>query len=378
MKENLKEITAALSAWYEQNARTLPWRQTLDPYRIWISEIILQQTRVEQGLPYFERFMIFFPNVQALADSSEEKVLNAWQGLGYYSRARNLHAAAKFIATNLQGKFPDNYDDLIQLKGVGPYTAAAIASFAFGEKKAVVDGNVYRVLSRLFDNDLPINEPKGQKAFQQLANELLDAAPDAALHNQAMMEFGALQCTPKKPACLWCPLKKHCLAYQNQTIAERPVKIKKIKKRDRYFNYILFYTKHKEKLVIQQRKEKDIWQQLFQLPLVEWMKGQEGFGKEEARLFFEVPMEKVFQERLISAIKKEFNQKLDDTQLNYLGKKKHLLTHQNLYTKFYGVELPPDILNDFDNEYLVVKEDQWKTFAFPKVIESFLMHFFEK
>jgi len=221
----MKDFSARLVEWYLQNKRELPWRTTKDPYKIWLSEIILQQTRVAQGLPYYLKFIEKYPNVRALANADEQEVLRLWQGLGYYSRARNLHAAAKYVANELGGNFPDSYQKLKQLKGVGDYTAAAIASFAYQEKVAVVDGNVYRVLARLFGIEIDINSNEGKKTFSKLANELITQyQPD--LHNQAMMEFGALHCTPANPNCMFCPFTTECEARLTQRQSVLPIKIK--------------------------------------------------------------------------------------------------------------------------------------------------------
>ncbi|MFB0925151.1 MAG: A/G-specific adenine glycosylase, partial [Vicingaceae bacterium] len=227
-----------LIVWYNEHKRDLPWRKTTDPYQIWLSEIILQQTRVNQGLDYFNKFIKKHPDIHSLAQSSEKDVLNLWQGLGYYSRARNLHFTAKYISNELNGEFPTEYKDILNLKGVGEYTAAAIASFAYKEAYPVVDGNVYRVLSRMFGIENPIDSTEGKKVFKQLATELIDTKnPDT--YNQAIMEFGALQCTPKKPNCEDCPYLLECFAYKNGLITELPKKEKKIKQRNRYFNYLV-------------------------------------------------------------------------------------------------------------------------------------------
>lgn len=262
------EISSILQRWYSQNLRDLPWRQTSDPYRIWLSEIILQQTRVVQGLAYYERFIKTFPSVNHLAAASTDEVLKLWQGLGYYSRARNLHKAAQQVVAgswhDAAGKavaFPTQYADLITLTGVGRYTAAAIASFSSGEAVAVVDGNVYRVLSRLFDIDTPIDTTTGQKTYAALAHELLDTQ-QAALHNQAIMEFGALQCTPTRPDCPQCPLIEKCMAYMHNTIEMRPVKAKKVKVRERHLHYYIIIEQ--QQVWVHQRKEGDIWQGLWE------------------------------------------------------------------------------------------------------------------
>jgi len=259
----------SLISWYLKNKRDLPWRHTKDPYRIWLSEVILQQTRVNQGTKYYLKFIEAFPTVEDLSNASEKKVLALWQGLGYYSRARNLHAAAKDIVQNYNKEFPSNYASLIHLKGVGPYTAAAIASFSFNEAKAVLDGNVFRVLSRIYDIPTPINTPKGLREFEEASRALLNLS-DPATHNQAIMEFGALVCTPKAPKCHSCPFTLECNAYKNETVLQRPVKIRKKKVRSRYFLYTVFFNKSKKIVFLKKRTSKDIWQNLYDFDLEEF------------------------------------------------------------------------------------------------------------
>ena len=234
----MKHFSEKIIAWYDQNKRDLPWRNTKDAYLIWLSEIILQQTRVDQGMDYYLKFAKEFPTVKHLAKADNEKVMKLWQGLGYYSRARNLHTTAKIISEKYHGKFPDEYSDILSLKGVGNYTAAAIASFAFNKPYAVVDGNVYRVLARVFGIESPIDSTQGKKEFETLATELLDRKKPAS-HNQAIMELGALQCKPVNPDCSICALNTMCFAYSKKRINELPVKAKKTKVRNRYFNYIV-------------------------------------------------------------------------------------------------------------------------------------------
>lgn len=256
-----------LTHWYSNHKRDLPWRQTKDPYYIWLSEIILQQTQVKQGLPYYESFINQFPTVFNLANSEESRVLKLWQGLGYYSRARNLHATAKYVAYELNGVFPDNYNDLLTLKGVGDYTASAIASICFDEVAPVVDGNVYRVLSRYFGISVPTNSSKGVKVFKQLAQEHIDKL-NPATFNQAIMEFGATQCKSQTPNCNICPLQNGCWAFNKNEISQLPVKIKAKKPRKRYFNFMVLISKDK-KTILEKRQSKGIWQNLYQFPLVE-------------------------------------------------------------------------------------------------------------
>lgn len=244
----------------------MPWRKSSDPYQIWLSEIILQQTRVEQGKPYFESILDRFPDVKTMAESQLDDLLKLWQGLGYYSRARNMHTAAKQIMSDFNGVFPTTFDGLLQLKGIGDYTASAIASIAYKMPKAVVDGNVFRVLSRLYAIETPINTTEGKKIFSRMAEEILDLKhPDR--HNQAMMDFGAMQCTPSNPDCSDCPLSGHCIAYSEGKVQELPVKISGPKKQERFFHYLFLTDGHSTWL--QQRLQKDIWQQLWEFPLIE-------------------------------------------------------------------------------------------------------------
>lgn len=255
-----------LIAWYQTNKRDLPWRDTSDPYRIWISEIILQQTRVKQGLDYYLRFTNRFSTIKNLAEANEDEVLKYWQGLGYYSRARNLHKAAQQIMTNYSGLFPCKHGDVIKLSGIGDYTAAAICSLAYNQPYAVVDGNVYRVLSRLFGIETPIDSGAGKKEFAELAQSLLSPS-EPALHNQAIMEFGALQCIPVSPDCNVCPLQSGCQAYKLNQVSKLPVKSKKTKIKKRYFNYL--FIKHANNTFLQKRIAKDVWQNLYEFPLIE-------------------------------------------------------------------------------------------------------------
>ena len=256
-----------LTDWYLNNKRDLPWRKTGDPYRVWLSEIMLQQTRIAQGLPYYLKFVSAFPTVFELANASEENVLKLWQGLGYYSRARNLHATAKYVAFELNGIFPLHYNGLLKLMGIGDYTASAIASICYNEPVAVVDGNVYRVLARFFDIDTPVNSTSGIKEFKELASQLLDEE-DPGTYNQAIMEFGALQCTPQLPKCESCPLSTACLGLKYKKVNLLPVKLKKAKVTKRYFNYLVFKT-NENTTILEQRVGRGIWEGLYQFPLIE-------------------------------------------------------------------------------------------------------------
>jgi A/G-specific adenine glycosylase len=261
------EFSKSLIQWYLQNRRDLPWRKTIDPYPIWLSEIMLQQTRVAQGMPYFLKFMEAFPTVFDLAAAPEEQVLKLWQGLGYYSRARNLHATAKHIAFELEGKFPPDYNSLLKLKGVGDYTAAAIASIAYGEAVPVVDGNVYRVLSRYFGVETDISSSGAKKEFTGLAGSLLPHK-EASSFNQAMMEFGALQCVPKNPDCAICVFNANCAALQTGRVGQLPLKLKKTRVTNRYFNYLIVKDGAGNS-IINKRTAKGIWHNLYEFPLLE-------------------------------------------------------------------------------------------------------------
>ncbi|WP_010177656.1 A/G-specific adenine glycosylase [Aquimarina agarilytica] len=306
-----------LSFWYLENKRDLPWRNSRNPYYIWLSEIILQQTRVAQGLPYFLRFSETFPTIFDLAKASEEEVLKLWQGLGYYSRARNLHAAAKMVVNDCNGVFPKTYKELIKLKGVGVYTASAVASFASNEPLAVVDGNVYRVLARIFGVYTPINTSQGEKEFKLLADSLLNTQ-DAATYNQAIMEFGALHCTPKKPKCVDCPFRENCYSYKEHVVSELPVKLKKTKIKKRYFTY--YIIKNKKEVLFRKRGAKDIWQGLYEFPLM----------VTDSLLTFEEAK---------NGIENFVTVDIEKIALIQQNEKAHKLSHQHLYASFYEVVL---------------------------------------
>lgn len=307
-----------LRAWYSDNKRNLPWRATKKPYDIWLSEIILQQTQVQQGLPYYSHFKAEFPTIYALARASEEDVLKLWQGLGYYSRARNLHATAKTIVEDYNGQFPDHYKDLIKLKGIGDYTASAIASICFNAPTAVVDGNVYRLLSRYFGIETPINSTKGVKEFKVLAQRLLPKT-DIGDHNQAMMEFGARQCKPRSPDCNSCILNDSCVALKTKKVNLLPIKNDKTKVQNRYFNYVVVISDD-GKTILEKRTGKGIWQNLYQFPLIE-TKGKltiQEFSSQKKiiNILNEVPFQfSLFNEKEVI----------------------HKLSHQSLHTRFWIV-----------------------------------------
>jgi A/G-specific adenine glycosylase len=259
-------VSDILQQWYALNKRDLPWRETCSPYHIWLSEIILQQTRVAQGLGYYKRFISHYPAIEDLSHAPVDEILKLWQGLGYYTRARNLHDTAKYVVTELNGIFPQKYADLLKLKGIGRYTAAAIASFAYREPVAVVDGNVIRVLSRIFGIDVPSDSIQGKEALYQKADHILDKL-NPHIHNQAIMEFGALVCLPKNPQCQACPLSDICIAQKNNKVNLLPVKSVKKPLRDRYFNYF-FIISHGHTW-LNKRRVRDIWHSLYEFPLIE-------------------------------------------------------------------------------------------------------------
>ena len=331
----MADFAAIIEHWYGQNKRALPWRETTNPYYIWLSEIILQQTRVEQGRSYYERFVSAFPTVQALADASEEQVLLLWQGLGYYSRARNLHKAAQQIAAH--GSFPSDYKSLLSLPGVGPYTAAAIASFAYGQPYAVVDGNVFRVLSRYFGVETPIDSSNGKKEFKALADELLDKKRPA-LYNQAIMDFGALVCKPSGADCSLCPLSDACVAFTQNSVQQLPVKSKKMVQRTRWFSYVYVCT-DKENVLITRRFKDDIWKGLYEFPLID--------SDEELPLTSFLHHFPKGEWRLL--------------RQGFV----HQLTHQRLMVNFYSLHLSH---TDPSLPGIWVKKSELQNYAFPQLL----------
>ena len=332
----------------EKNDRQMPWKGEKDPYKIWLSEVILQQTRVEQGLKYYEKFITAFPDVHQLANAHERSIYKCWEGLGYYTRCKNLIVTAQNVSKNLKGRFPDNYDEIKKLKGIGPYTAAAIASFAFNEQRAVVDGNVFRVLARIFGIEEPIDSTKGKKAFNALADKLLDKK-NPALYNQAIMDFGAVVCKPV-PICEHCPFKQKCEAFLNDKIFSLPVKGKKVLIKRRWFNYVLL--EYKEKFAVRQRHAKDIWHNLFEFLLVE-------SGKE-------------FDEKeIVKEAKKKKWIGANSYEIEYVSPVcKQQLSHQLIKGRFTKLklhrkpELPPDIL--------WIRKKELKKYAFPMFINQHL------
>lgn len=321
----------------------MPWKGEKNPYYIWLSEIILQQTRVEQGLPYFEKFKKAFPTVQHLAKAPADKVMKLWQGLGYYSRARNLHFTAKHVANKLNGQFPVTFEELRKLKGVGDYTAAAIASFAYNEKRAVVDGNVIRVLSRVFGIETPFDTVAGKKEFAALAQQLIDAKKPG-VYNQAIMDFGSLVCVPAKPLCNICPFKKNCVANKTERVYELPVRAKKTAIKQRWFNYLLL--KNETEIVVQKRTGKDIWHGLYQLPLIEVSSKNSG---------------------------NELNALLRKTACQVASKHSvsQLLSHQKIHFTFYEIEIK-DVSKLHLPDTQKIKLKNLHKYAFPRTIHLYL------
>lgn len=345
-----REISGILIHWYGKNKRELPWRETNDPYLIWISEIILQQTRVVQGLDYFNRFVRRFPDVRSLAVADEDEVMKYWQGLGYYSRARNLHAAAKQIMSSCGGMFPRTREGVLSLKGVGDYTAAAICSFAYRQPYATVDGNVYRVLARLFDIDTPIDSGEGKKYFTELAQSLLDERrPD--LFNQAMMEFGALQCVPKSPDCTRCPLNGKCLALASGRVERLPVKGGKTTVKLRYFNYL--HVRGGGNTLLSKRTGNDIWRNLYEFPLIE---------TECPVSWGELQRTPVFQEL--------FDGMENIEVVREFVAKKHVLSHRVIYAVFYEIRV--EAFSSGMREYLQVPDVEVGDYAVSRLVQSYL------
>ena len=341
-------------SWYAIHKRDLPWRNTRDAYVIWLSEIILQQTRVEQGLPYFNRFLAQYPTISDFAAATEAQILRLWQGLGYYSRGRNMLFTAQQINSLHNGIFPVQYSQLIKLKGIGDYTAAAISSFSAGEGKAVLDGNVFRVLARYFGIDTPINSTAGKKEFSLLAQSLVEDQ-DASIYNQAIMEFGALQCKPKSPDCPACPLQTSCYAHQNNLVNTLPVKLKKGIKKDRYFNY--FICANDENILVNHRMPGDIWQHLYDFPLIE--------TKEATDLT---------DPDFLAQVKNNFG---ENVLITPDLKMKHILTHQIIYVQFFDLD---NYIINF-NHNTNIKWVPWSdidALPQPKVITSFLNSYLTK
>ena len=349
-KDSFKYISNKLTEWYNYNKRDLPWRNISDPYRIWISEIILQQTRVQQGLSYYNRFIERFPTIEILAQADENDVLKYWQGLGYYTRARNLHKAAQQIMTNFEGVFPSHYNNIIKLSGIGVYTAAAISSFAFNDPYAVVDGNVYRVLSRLYGIQTPVDSSSGKKEFAILAQNLL-SGKHPGIHNQAMMEFGALQCVPVNPDCTICPLQSICLGFENNLISLLPVKSKKKKSTNRYFNYL--FINFGGKTFLQKRVANDVWQNLFEFPLIE---------SDHLLSMSELKDNELFKSILTLVDEVEI--------LKISNPMKHILSHRVIFAQFVTIKVSN--LNEKIKQFIPVQLNEIDRYAVSRLMELFL------
>ncbi len=332
--------------WYEKHKRELPWRETIDPYSIWLSEIILQQTRIDQGMAYYLKFIDSYPTIHDFAVASEDEILKMWQGLGYYSRARNMHSTANTIVREHQGQFPADYVSLLQLKGVGEYTAAAIASIAYNLPYATVDGNVFRVLSRVYGISTPIDTGIGKKEFTKRANELLDDSQPGQF-NQALMEFGAIQCKPKNPDCGNCPFSQHCIAWKNGTIDLLPVKRGKTKIRKRYFNYLVI--EHRQYTYLTKRTESDIWKNLYEFPLAETI------DKSDIATTLK-HFQPFFSPETGIQIKKESHWQ------------KQVLTHQHIFYRFIYLKIDGKI--NIPSSLIKVNKKDIFNFAVPKPIEK--------
>jgi A/G-specific adenine glycosylase len=344
------DFSKKLNLWYQHNKRDFPWRNTRNPYQIWLSEIILQQTQTIQGLPYYLKFVATYPTIFDLAKADETAILKLWQGLGYYSRARNLHFTANYIVDNYNGVFPNSYTSLITLKGIGDYTASAIASICFDEKTAVVDGNVYRVLARFFGIETPINSSLGIKEFKRLAQELMPNK-DFGHYNQALMDFGATICTPKKTKCDDCIFNDSCFALQHKKVSELPIKINKTKIRKRYFNYIVITTKQ-QKTVLQKRENNGIWQNLFEFPLIETSK-------------ITAENQLIKSKEFLQLIGKDASYSIALFNSETIV---HKLSHQHIFTKFWIVDI-----DDIKTKSIPIKTIN--DYPVPTLIHNFIKEF---
>lgn len=350
-KENDKLISNLLQDWYQKNKRCLPWRETQEAYSVWISEIILQQTRVNQGYSYFLRFTERFPDIKSLAEAPEDDVLKIWQGLGYYSRARNMHAAAKQIMEKFHGVFPTSHHDILSLKGIGEYTAAAIASIVYNLPHAVVDGNVYRVLSRLFAIEAPIDTASGKKIFAEIAQSVLDEQ-NPGIHNQALMELGALICTPQQPKCTECPLRDFCLAFEKKTPMAFPVKKRKATQTERFFNY--FHIEQHGFTYLSKRNKADIWKNLYEFPLIETNKQCDLLGLQSVDKFSRLfPSSGNFL----------FTHKL---------RLKHVLSHRIIHADFYFVELDSKTIFEPQGKYIKIRSQALSDYPVSRLIHKYL------
>jgi A/G-specific adenine glycosylase len=347
-KTNQAYFTKQLLKWNEKvNKRKMPWKGEKDPYKIWLSEIILQQTRVEQGWAYYEKFIKLFPTIKKLAKADDEKVFKLWEGLGYYTRCKNLLATARKITTEHKGKFPDQYEDIVALKGVGPYTAAAIASFAYNLPNAVVDGNVMRVLSRYFGIETPVDSTIGKKLFQQVASDCLPNEK-AGIYNQAIMDFGATVCKPQNPLCKECPLKKKCIAFVNEKVKELPVKEKSIQKKERWFYFLVIHLN--DKTYVKKRGSKDVWENLYEYIAVEIPTETDAAAFMKSSVFKKIVGVVKFEVKNISKIYRQ------------------LLSHQTIYGRFVTINIKQPLPHL--KEYLLADKKEIKQLPFPRLINN--------
>ncbi len=350
--EKKTEFSQALIAWYKINKRDLPWRGTSAPYAIWLSEIILQQTRVTQGIDYYNRILSAFPDIRALAAASEDQVMKLWQGLGYYTRARNMHATAKYLSAERNGVFPGTYTELLKLKGIGEYTAAAIASIAFGEAVPVVDGNVLRVFTRYTGLNKPVENAAVKKNIRKELQGIMDRKKPA-LFNQAIMELGALCCTPKSPKCNQCPLQNGCYAFQHNQQQLLPVKKRKKEVKERYFHYLVML--HGGSTFISRREKTDIWKSLYEFPLIETRT--------------DTPEKKLFATPEFAALLPLVRYRVT-ARASY----RHVLTHQLIHARFYILQLEDPGMKLADR-YICISRDELNSYAFPGLIAGFLSAF---
>lgn len=352
---NPEKFAVILLHWFSANKRNLPWKHTADPYHIWISEIILQQTRVEQGLPYYNKFITIFPDIKTLANATESEVLHAWQGLGYYSRARNLHHTAKVILTRYDGQFPNKYQEVIALKGIGPYTAAAVLSFGFGQKYAVVDGNVIRLVTRILGIEDAIENKNVKKTIQHFVDNAIQFVPPADF-NQALMDFGATLCTFLLPKCHICPFSEYCQANLLSLTTTIPFKGKKIIRQDRFLHFFELVMPE-DKIIITQRKEDDIWKNLYQLPLIETDKQNAVSNANVNNLLHHV-----------------FDQlEIDNVALDLVYVGKQVLTHRNIFGYFYKICLQ-ETAYKINKDHYLVERSKVSNFAFPKILTEYFKH----
>ncbi len=354
----MRDTSRRVLNWYKENKRELPWRETKNPYLIWISEIILQQTRVDQGLGYYLKFSKRFPDVISLADANENEVLNYWQGLGYYSRARNLHFSARYIKNELKGVFPESYDEILKLKGVGFYTASAVASIAFNLPHPVIDGNVLRVISRLFGVDEPINTAIGLKKISENLNKIFDESQPGNF-NQAMMEFGALFCTPHNPNCENCIFNNNCVAFNLGRVNDLPQKLKAQKPKDWFIHYFVIYNEKEKTLLLRKRKDSGIWKNLYDFPSFDSQK--------------KMSLEQVFSTEEFCNLVESHSYKISKPDLL-----KHQLSHKNIFVNFFFIRIDGFILEKNNTGLITVKLSEIKDYPISRLIDIYLNEYMEK